>query len=580
MPYSVASDPSLPSNVKSMPAKRRRQWVHIFNSAMKNGKPEANAFAMANGVTNRKDYDDYSPTPSEVYVQDDSWEFQISQEQANYDPTGGVAGKACANCHWFDSPNSCFVVAGEISPTGVSDLWMAQPATAFTPIPVTIVKSLKEGGNPADDDEEWIPFADDEPDAFYEVVTEDKAVLTAKKRNKLPKTSFAWVDAQGKGHLPINDEARVRAAMSRWNQTNFDSVGAKASAKSKILAAAKRYGIDASGFSSKAIAPSGAGMLSGLRALVGKLAGGTSETPKQLRLYKQKDGRVRFYTAWSNNFMDKEGEIFTAAAHKEFVDWATAAGEYPELWLWHTKGSRFGQVDWLDTTGDGFVHASGLIDAGKEALAEKLVQEDVGVSHGFFGLQQKNLIHWYRSYELSVLPLKNAAVWTTSFNLLDARKAIEMGFTPARRKFFTDMGIAEDQIKSWESQTEGLHDTLKSMGLESKAADFGVVVEPPPTPEAVAEQTFRKEMLTTLMGIQDVVTGLAGQVKAIDERTKDIKSGDAVIAAAMNPANGATVQASKSNDNVVATGPNSSVPDATKEFFDKTVLGSLLGAPA
>src|SRR6266700_4522127 len=109
MPYSGPSDPSLPSNVLKMPAKRRRQWIHVFNSAMASGKPEANAFAMANGVTKRKDYSyyDYSPnyesSLAEGYVDDDSWEFQISQDQANYDPIGGTSSGACANCHWFNS---------------------------------------------------------------------------------------------------------------------------------------------------------------------------------------------------------------------------------------------------------------------------------------------------------------------------------------------------------------------------------------------------------------------------------------------------------------------------------------------
>jgi hypothetical protein len=298
-------------------------------------------------------------------------------------------------------------------------------------------------------------------------------------------------------------------------------------------------------------------------------------------LFKQKDGATRFYAVWSNNFIDREGEIFTAASHKEFVDWATNNNEYPELWVWHTKGSRFGQVDWLDATGDGFVHASGLIDKGKEAIAETLAEEDSGVSHGFLGLQQENVIHWYRSYELSVLPTKNAAVWTTSFNILDAGKAAdEMGFTPEKRRYFSDvLKIPEEQIKSWEGQTEGLADTLKGLGLESKAADLGVEVEPPPTPEQVAESDFRIETTKTLMTIQELIGGLADKVKAIDERTKDVKSGDAVVAAAMTPPVGAAVvQASKSDDNVTTTG--SPVNNEASEFFQKTVLGPLIGTPS
>jgi len=331
------------------------------------------------------------------------------------------------------------------------------------------------------------------------------------------------------------------------------------------------------------------GLLDGLRSFVTKIGmPGSAPTPVQagpvgeavgkshaLTMVRQKDGRLRFYTVWSNNFMDREGEIFTKAAHKEFVDWASENSQYPELWLWHTMGSKFGQVDWLDLTEDGFVHASGLIDAGKEALAEKAAREDAGVSHGFFGLQRENLIEWYRSYEISVLPVTNAAVWTTSFNLLNAGKANEMGFTPDKRKYFQDMGIPEDQIKQWETATEGLAEALKTQGLESKAADLGIEVEPPPTPEQVQENNFRIETTKTLMSIQELVSTLAAQVKSIDERTKDIKSGDAVVAEAMAPKAGAPVSASKSDDNVVAS--SGAEAGIAKDFFEGTILGPLIG---
>src|SRR5207245_5570376 len=63
-------------------------------------------------------------------------------------------------------------------------------------------------------------------------------------REKLDKRQFAYVDRSGEGHLPINDEAHVRNAMARWNQTEFESASAKEAARTKILAAAKRHGIE------------------------------------------------------------------------------------------------------------------------------------------------------------------------------------------------------------------------------------------------------------------------------------------------------------------------------------------------
>ena len=70
------------------------------------------------------------------------------------------------------------------------------------------------------------------------------AELDTKKRERLTKRQFAYVDKQGGEHLPIHDESHVRNAMARFNQTEFESKTAKESARKKILAAAKRHGID------------------------------------------------------------------------------------------------------------------------------------------------------------------------------------------------------------------------------------------------------------------------------------------------------------------------------------------------
>jgi uncharacterized membrane protein len=70
------------------------------------------------------------------------------------------------------------------------------------------------------------------------------AELDTKDRDKLRKSQFAYVDKKGGEHLPIHDESHVRNAMARWNQTDFESKTAKESARKKIVAAAKKHGID------------------------------------------------------------------------------------------------------------------------------------------------------------------------------------------------------------------------------------------------------------------------------------------------------------------------------------------------
>ena len=70
------------------------------------------------------------------------------------------------------------------------------------------------------------------------------AELDTRGRDKLDKREFAYVDKSGEGHLPIPDEAHVRNAIARFNQTEFESASAKEAARKKILAAAERYGIE------------------------------------------------------------------------------------------------------------------------------------------------------------------------------------------------------------------------------------------------------------------------------------------------------------------------------------------------
>jgi len=70
------------------------------------------------------------------------------------------------------------------------------------------------------------------------------ATLTEAGRRRIASKNFAYIDKRGGEHLPIHDEEHVRNAIARFNQTAFESVEAKEKARRKILAAAKRHGIE------------------------------------------------------------------------------------------------------------------------------------------------------------------------------------------------------------------------------------------------------------------------------------------------------------------------------------------------
>jgi class 3 adenylate cyclase len=72
--------------------------------------------------------------------------------------------------------------------------------------------------------------------------------LSARARAGLPDTAFAYIDSRGRRRLPINDEAHVRNALARFNQTTFEDEPARDRARTRLLRAAKKYGIVPVGF--------------------------------------------------------------------------------------------------------------------------------------------------------------------------------------------------------------------------------------------------------------------------------------------------------------------------------------------
>lgn len=70
------------------------------------------------------------------------------------------------------------------------------------------------------------------------------AELTTAKRDRLRDDAFAYIDRGGERHLPIHDAAHVRNAVARFGQTDFGSDTARATAARKVLAAAKRFGVE------------------------------------------------------------------------------------------------------------------------------------------------------------------------------------------------------------------------------------------------------------------------------------------------------------------------------------------------
>src|SRR5262249_62109873 len=72
--------------------------------------------------------------------------------------------------------------------------------------------------------------------------------LKTSKRSRLPDRAFAYIDSRGRRRLPVHDKAHVRNALARFGQVGFEDDAARERARTRLLNAAKKYGIVPVGF--------------------------------------------------------------------------------------------------------------------------------------------------------------------------------------------------------------------------------------------------------------------------------------------------------------------------------------------
>jgi hypothetical protein len=146
--------------------------------------------------------------------------------------------------------------------------------------------------------------------------------------------------------------------------------------------------------------------------------GATDPAEGALHVFQDKAGTWRWLGIWSNDRKDREGERFPAEAHKDFVEWSDRTGRLPELWGWHTPGSRAGVAEMVDYH-DGFMIAAGPFDPEMTDVATKLAgMKDVAMSHGYLYRPSEKVggeFSRYRTFEISYLPRDKAANEGTAF---------------------------------------------------------------------------------------------------------------------------------------------------------------------
>lgn len=188
------------------------------------------------------------------------------------------------------------------------------------------------------------------------------------------------------------------------------------------------------------------------------------------KVLKAQNGDDRWLGWVSNKFMDREGEILTDDAHKDYIAFLNA---YPkaagELWTFHIPGTE------REAKADFWAYLNGfLIIGGKlteeEAKALDNYDGDLGMSHGFYVLEKEgNLIKKYRTFEYTVLPRNSAANLWTKFDV----KEFHMEKLTDQQREMARQLHGDDFVSALESDTDKASDALDKAGVQSKADGDG-----------------------------------------------------------------------------------------------------------
>lgn len=265
-------------------------------------------------------------------------------------------------------------------------------------------------------------------------------------------------------------------------------------------------------------------------------------SPGSFTSFKDSEGRWRWLIINTNKFEDREGEIFSEKAHKEYIYFVERTGQYPDLWLWHTPGTRIGQANLVDYV-DGFVVHSGVYDAGLEDVAERLskIQDKIGVSHGYEylpGDEEDKVYDHYRSFELTLCPAEKAAnIWGTGFQTF--AKEVKMGFSEEKRKFFVE-ALGEERVAVLEEKLPALAKELEEEGVNFKEIMAELLPDTPASEDKGSEEKPKEKKDeeppadappadAAPLSIEDRVGTMEGQLSQIASSLQELAAGQKAL---------------------------------------------------
>lgn len=555
--FSGASDSKLPSNVEGLSLATRKQWVGAWNGRFRDCRSdggsmstcESSAFAVANAAIKELNVEDHAePTP-------DGQIATKEPETATAEPetSTGKAEKPTERKKDHQFVDSWEYSSRQVSQTnanymplgGTGERACANCQFFISPAACSVVENFPQAISPTGLSDLW-------------------------RARELP------IDAMTP--IPVVIVEEQDAALS------------------EVGDGSKRYSVTFP----PALKDRFFGAIKGLANLTHKE---TSSADSPFIVQKDKSGEWRWFARASNKWrdLDHPPEILSEAAHKDYVNWVDATGAYPDLWLWHTPGTKVGKADWVDYS-EGFLHFSGTFDEGKEAVALNLqATPELGVSHGFKYVhsdESQGIIGWYRTFEVSPLPRSAAAnPWTTMEVI---QKELGMAFDSKKRAFLVAQ-LGEEETARRENDTKAAATALAEAGVESKQASDpapgggsgeGPKPEPSQTPaagegapvtakdigdaaaKAIMDSDFFKEMVATVDAVQVLSEKNAAALKGLQLSDDEKIAGQFTARAAAARLGGHS--AAESDKTIIGDDdPLAKVGEPAMQVIDERFAGSL-----
>lgn len=252
-------------------------------------------------------------------------------------------------------------------------------------------------------------------------------------------------------------------------------------------------------------------------------------------IFKGSDNKYYWLAVYSNNFRDNDfpSEIISEKSHETFVSLVDQGlVPLPELWHWHTPGTKWGSAQWVDYVSN-FAIAFGTVDDGHEKEAEALMNYtgDLGVSHGMPSNliirdpENPSVILFHVTHEISDLPWSKAANKHTGFWIKSEDDPMGKTLSAQKRQYMIDAGVDPAKIEDIEKGLAAMSESLKD-AVESKES----AVEPVQTNADQVAQTNQgiiemadtvieivKPMMESIKEMREIILNLQTEIKALKE---------------------------------------------------------------